>query len=132
MTFAEIETALGQRLSGMSGVPAIAWPNRSFTPGSATYLEFRHSPGERTDPVLAGGDPQQSGIVLITVVTPAGGFATAANTLAQQVADRFPKALRLTAGSGNVVISAPSSLATPFQDGSWWRQPVRVFYITET
>ncbi|MAH32273.1 MAG: hypothetical protein CMG78_09585 [Marinobacter sp.] len=132
MTFNDIEEAVGQRLEGMANVPAIAWPNRAFKPDSTAYLEFRHSPGDRVDPVLAGGDPRQTGIFLITVVAPPGKFSGAANTLAQAVADRFPKGLRLTAGSGKVVINAPSSLATPFQGGGYWRQPVRVFYITET
>lgn len=130
MTFAEIENAIGEHLAGMAGAPAIAWPNASFTP-AGTYLEFRHSPNGRFDPVIAGGYAYQIGLVLITVVVPAGGFATAANTLAQAVANRFPKALRLTAGAGKVVINAPSSVAAPFQDGAYWRQPVRVQYITE-
>lgn len=128
-TFDQIETALGQHLRGMGSTP-IAWPNQDFTP-TGTYIEFRHSPTERIDPVLAGGMPYQTGIALITVVAKAGGFATAANTLAQQIANRFPKALRLTAGSGRVIISAAPSFGTPFQDGAYWRQPVRVFYLTE-
>jgi len=131
MTFAEIENALGQRLSGMSGVPAIAWPNRKFTPGADPYLEFRHTPNGSFNPDTAGGVPYHIGLVLVTVVAPAGNFTTSANTLAQAVADRFPKGLRLTAGSGKVLINAPSSLASPFQDGAYWRQPVRISYITE-
>lgn len=130
MTFDQIEEAVGQHLAAMSQCPPIAWPNKTFTP-SGTYIEFRHSPGDRTDPVLAGGMPYQTGIFLMTAVVKAGGFATAANALAQQIADRFPKALRLTAGGGKVLISAASSLGTPFQDGAYWRQPVRVFYQTE-
>jgi hypothetical protein len=130
MTFNDIETAVGQRLQTMGSTP-IAWPNKDFTP-NGTYIEFRHSPGQIIDPVLGGGQPNQTGIFLMTVVVKAGGFNTAANTLAQQIADRFPKALRLTAGSGKVVISAASSLGPPFQDGAYWRQPVRIFYTTES
>lgn len=131
MTFSEIETAIGQHLSGMANVPPIAWPNRKFTPGTVPYLEFRHAPNGSFDPVIAGGYAYQIGLVLITVVIPANQFTTAANTLAQAIANRFPKALRLMASSGNVVINAPTSLATPFQDGAYWRQPVRISYITE-
>lgn len=130
MTFNEIETAVGQRLAGMANVPPIAWPNADFTP-SGTYIEFRHSPGTRFDDTIDATNPSQTGIFLLTVVTRSGGFNTAANTLAQQIADRFPKALRMTAGSGKVLITAPSSLAPPFQDGAYWRQPVRVSYLTE-
>lgn len=129
MTFQEIETAVGQHLRGMGSTP-IAWPNQDFTP-SGTYIEFRHSPGERFDDTVDAVGAIQTGIFLLTVVVKSGGFNTAANTLAQQIADRFPKALRLAAGGGNVVITAPSALGTPFQDGAYWRQPVSVRYITE-
>lgn len=130
MTFDQIEQAVGLQLSTLTPAYPIAWPNADFTP-NGTYIEFRHSPGERVDPVIAGGYAYQTGIFLLTVVIPAGGFATQANTIAQAIADLFPKALRIPAGSGKVVISGPSSLGTGFQDGAYWRQPVRVFYITE-
>lgn len=130
MTFDQIEVAVGQRLTGMANCPPIAWPNKDFTP-SGTYIEFRHSPGDRIGEGIQADDVRQQGIFLLTAVTKAGGFNTAANVLAQRIADRFPKALRLTAGSGKVLITAPSSLGSPFQDGAYWRQPVRVFYLTE-
>jgi hypothetical protein len=129
MTFDNIEQAIGLRLAGL-GKP-VAWPNRDFTP-NGTYIEFRHSPGARFDETIDATGPRQTGIVLLTVVTRAGGFATEANNLAQTIADLFPKALRIPAGSGKVLISAPSSLGPPFQDGAYWRQPVRVFYLTES
>jgi hypothetical protein len=130
MTFNEIETAIGQRLEGMTDCPPIAWPNKDFTP-NGTYLEFRHAPNERRDDVISGGYPFQIGIALITVVTARDSFTTTANGLAQDIADRFPKALRLTAGSGNVVINAPANLGNGFVDGVYWRQPVSISYITE-
>ncbi len=130
MTFDEIETAVGQRLAAMTDVPDIAWPNRAFDPGEK-YIEFRHSPTSRPDDVLTGGYEFQTGIFLLTAVTKAGEYSGEANGIAQDIADHFPKALRLTAGDGEVVITAPPSPATPFQDGAYWRQPVRVFYITE-
>lgn len=129
MTLDDIETAVGQYLEGMGETP-IAWPNADFTP-NGTYLEFRHAPTDTFDPVIAGGYEYDIGIFLITAVVQSGGFTGEANTLAQQVRDRFPKALRLAAGGGNVVITAPPSLGSPFQDGAYWRQPVRVQYITE-
>lgn len=130
MTVNELETAVGQRLEGMTDCPPIAWPNQDFTP-DGTYIEFRHAPNERIDETYDATGVRQTGIFLLTVVVQSGGFTTSANTIAQAIADRFAKALRLTAGSGKVVINAPSSLTTPFQDGAYWRQPVRVFYVTE-
>jgi len=131
MTFDQIETALGQRLAEMTDCPPIAWPNKSFTPSGVPYIEFRHAPVDRRDEVIGGGFPYQIGLVLMTVVVPSGAFTGTANSIAQDIANRFPKALRMSTGSGNVVINAPASLASGFQDGAYWRQPVRISYITE-
>lgn len=130
MTFDQIETAIGQHLEGMPNCPSIAWPNHDYAP-DGVYIEFRHAPTDRLDDVISGGFPYQIGIFLLTVVVPAGGFTTQANQIAQDIANRFPKALRIGTGGGNIVIYAPTSLGNGFQDGAYWRQPVRVSYITE-
>lgn len=130
MTFNEIETALGQRLEGTSGLPSIAWPNKDFEP-SGQYVEFRHTPNTRLDDTIDGAGAIQTGFAVITVVSPRNAFTNAANAMAQAIADRFTKGLRLTAGSGNVVISGPASLAAGFSDGAYWRQPITVPYVTE-
>jgi len=130
MTLDEIEQAVGEHLAALSPAPDIAWPNKDFTP-DGEYVEFRHIPNERVDPVISGGYEYQIGIFLLSAVTASGGYSGAANTLAQRVADRFPKALRLAAGGGSVVISAPARFGTPFQDGTRFRVPVEVRYITE-
>lgn len=133
MTFDEIERAIGQRLADwaytQSDLP-IAWPKQDFAP-SGTYIQFRHVPGNRVDDTISGGYPFQTGIVLLTAVLPSGGFNTSANSMAQNIADLFPKSLRLVTDGGNVLIYAPAAFGTPFQDGAYWRQPVSVFYITE-
>ena len=131
MTLDEIETAIGQRLEGMTDCPPIAWPNRDFVPTGVPYIEFRHAPTEVRDEVIGGGYPYQIGLFLMTVVVPSGGFSVTANGFAQDIADRFPKALRMAVGGGNVVINAPPSFGSAFQDGAYWRTPVRVSYITE-
>ncbi len=130
MTFNEIEAAIGKHLADMTDCPPIAWPNKDFTP-AGTYLEFRHAPNERRDDTISGGYAYQIGIALVTVVTARDGFTSEANTIAQAVADRFPKALRLTAGSGKVVINAPASPGSGFVDGVYWRQPIVINYLTE-
>jgi hypothetical protein len=126
----DIENAIGQHLAAMTDCPPIAWPNADFTP-TGTYIEFRHVPGARVDPVISGGFAYQTGIALLTVVTPAGRFAGEANAIAAQIAERFPKATRMPADGGNVVIQAPANPGTAFTDGAWFRKPVSVRYITE-
>ena len=131
MTFDQLETALGQHLEDMPACPPIAWPNKG-APGAVPYLELRNSPNTRTNPVLSGGGHNVlAGIFLVTVVAPRGAFTGPANAIAQAVADRFPKALRLPAGTGNVVITGPSEPVPGFTDGTHWRVPVRIRYTTE-
>ena len=130
ITFVDIETALGQRLETIAdGVP-VAWPNNDFVP-TGEYFEFRNVPASREDQVISGGYPYQYGIALITAVAPKGSFSNRVNELAQIIADGFPKALRLAAGSGTVLITAPASPAPAFPDGAYFRLPVRVAYLTE-
>lgn len=134
MTHQQIETALGQRLEGLPNRPPIAWPNANYDPkatGAVPYLEFVHSPVTRVDEVTSGGYERQIGLALITVVVERGKFTGNANAIAEAVALRYPKALRLVAGVGNVVINAPSEIAPGFTDGIYWRVPVRVSYVTE-
>lgn len=131
MTFAQIENALGQRLATMAAVPPIAWPNAD-APGAVPYLQVSHFPNTRTNPVLSGGGHNVlTGIFLVTVVAPRNAFTGPASTIAQAVADRFPKALHLTAGDGHVVITDPSEPVPGFTDGTYWRVPIRIRYTTE-
>lgn len=134
MTHQQIETALGQRLAGMASAPPVAWPSIDYNPtgpNAVPYLEFVHSPVARVDESNDGGFTRQIGLVLVTVVVERGKFTSAANVLAEAVAARFHKALRLVAGAGNVVINAPAEIAPGFTDGIYWRVPVRVSYVTE-
>ena len=132
MTFDDIEAAVATYLLAMADCPPIAWPNRPYTPEVGTaYIEFRHAPNTRQDDTGDGIGAIQTGLFLLTVVAPDEGGAKVANDIAQAIADRFPKTLRLTAGSGKVVFNAPASLAPPFTEGVYWRQPVRLSYVTE-
>ncbi|CAB4137308.1 Protein of unknown function DUF4128 [uncultured Caudovirales phage] len=109
----------------------IAWPNKDYD-GTVPYIEFRHVPVERVDPVISGGYAYQRGIVLLTIVVPRDVFSGDAWDIAQTISDVFPKALRLRGSTGNVVISAPANPGTGFVDGTYWRQPISISYITES
>lgn len=131
MDFKEIEQVIGQHLAGMVGVPDIAWPNKDYD-GLVPYIEFRHVPVERVDPVISGGYAYMTGIVLLTVVVSRDVFTGAAWDIAQAISARFPKALRLTGATGKVVINRPPTPGTGFVDGTYWRQPISISYITES
>ena len=147
MDFREIERLIGERLvesealrdrfltiavrlpTDSIAVP-IAWPNKDYS-GSAPYIEFRHVPTERVDPVISGGYAYERGIILLTVVVSRDQFNGDAWDVIQILSDLFPKALRLAGETGNVVINAPANPGTGFVDGTYWRQPISISYITE-
>jgi len=130
MTLQEIETALGTRLTGISPAPRIAWPNKDAAP-ALPYLEFRHVPVSIEDITLDNTGKRQLGLVLVTVVTQKDKFTTEANGLVAAVQARFLRSSRITAGAGAIVVTKHPEPVAPFQDGVYWRQPVRITYETE-
>ena len=132
MTLQEIETALGQRLAGISPAPRIAWPNKDKDHPALPYLEFRHVPVSVEDDTLDSTGRRQLGLALITVVAQEDQFTTAANGLVAAIQGQFPRGLRLNVpGSGDILIRRHVEAVAPFQDGDKWRQPVRITYETE-
>jgi hypothetical protein len=135
MTFAEIETAIGQRLADLDPAYPIAWPNKDYDPkadGAVPYIEFRHVPTLRSDDSLEGGHEYQTGIALLTVVTMRDSFSTQGNLIAGALAGLFYYGLRITTDDGFVQVMKPADPVAGFVDGVYWRQPVRVTYRTST
>ena len=132
MNFDELETALGQHLAEILNCPPIAWANKDPVSNTPPYLEVRNAPNTRENPTIDGTGPAiLTGLFLVTVVTARNVFTGPANALAQDIADHFPKTMRLVAGDGNVVIYRSTETAPGFTDGTHYRLPVRVFYTTE-
>lgn len=65
---------------------------------------------------------------MVTVVSELDAFATAGLTVAESIADRFPKALRLLITGATVLITKPSEIKQGYRDGPHWRTPVRIDY----
>jgi hypothetical protein len=132
MTPQEIETAMGQRLATISPEPRISWPNKDATP-ALPYLAFKHIPVSVEDETLDNTGRRQVGLVLVTVVAQRDSFTTGANTLAQAVADRFPRGLRLpVAGKGAILIRRWPEVVDGFHDRTGdWNVPVRISFETE-
>jgi hypothetical protein len=120
-----IETALGQALAVVPGIPSIAWPNRGAEP-SRPFVLFDHVPTVWENVTVDASEVRASGYFDASVCIAQGGFSTAANTLAQAIISAFPVGRRL----GGVCVVA----ATPLQgyfDEVGWRQPVRIEYRSE-
>jgi hypothetical protein len=130
MTFTEIDAAIKAHALTVAGAIPVSWPNKDFTPG-AEYIEIRHQPVQRIDTTGTGDNSQQDGLVLFNCTIRAGNGETRALQIADVIRAGFPKALRLAAGSGNVVITKPADPRSGFTDGSYYRMPVLVGYTTE-
>lgn len=130
MIYGEISDALKGRLLTVAGVIPVSWPGLDFVPG-AEYIEFRHAPVGRFDNTGAATVAYQEGIALITAVVKAGIGEKRVEQIADTIRAGFPMGLRITAGSGKVLITKPADPVPGFTDGAYYRLPVRVDYTTE-
>lgn len=130
MTDADVQAAIGQALAAVSVLPAIVWPNKDATP-ALPYLVFDPVPVGRISRTLAGASETASGYVLVTVVSKQNEFATIAQAIAQTIVNAFPRGLRITTTGGKVLINQPTRIMQAYDDGTHWRTPVRVEYLTE-
>lgn len=122
-----IETAFGQRLAAPEIAP-IVWANKAASPAKP-YAAVQHVPTTRDAPAIAGnGAILIRGYFMVTVVTEVNTFATLAADLAEQIAARFPMALRLTVEGRVMQITRPAQILPAFMDEADWRQPVRIDY----
>lgn len=128
MDEADISQTLGQRLAGMTDCPPIAWENKDASP-ARPYLAVEMVRVSRRAPGLSGGAVIARGFMQVTVVTAVDKWAYPAERLAQQVADRFPKALRLAGPSGGyVTVTEAPDIKQGYRDGPDWRVPVQIDY----
>ena len=121
----QIETAFGQALAAVSGVTAIAWPNRTSDP-ARPFVLFDHQPTAWLNATVDASEVRATGYVVASVCVTHGGFNTASNALAQAIIDAFPNGRRL----GGVCITAGRPLPDYF-DGVGLRRPVRIEYRSE-
>lgn len=128
MNEASIANALGQRLAAAPSLGTIVFENKDATP-ARPYLQFEVVRVNRRDETINGTSPISLGFVLVTIVSDVDKFATGATQIADSVAARFSKGLRLNvSGGGVIVIIQPPSVLQGFRDGPDWRVPVRIEY----
>lgn len=136
----DTEFVIGSHLEGIENLPPVAYQNKEFS-GEPPYIEFVHSPNTVINDTLGSGFEHRLGIFLLTIVTPRNDFTEKTNDIAESIVKRFPFGLSLRRDGDNVLydkvrretvtINGPTFIGPSFADGSYWRQPVTVFYITE-
>lgn len=127
MTPAEILSALGQRLAGMTDCPQIVWDNRTTVPTALPYLTASVVRGVTTDRGLNGGAEASDGTFVVVVVAEKNKFTTAADILAAAIKARFPMGTRVAAG---LTITGPGHVSTGYPTDTDWRVPVIIPWKT--
>ena len=122
MTPAQVQNALGQHLVTLG--KTIVFPNKTTPPPALPYLVMQATARNDIDRSLAGGAGYSEGRQFIVVVHHKDQFATAADALAYQVKQLFPKALRL----GKLTIVRSQVLGGYVTDTDY-RVPVQIDWI---
>jgi len=126
-----IRAALEVKLSGISGLPEVAWENLTYSPTTGTpFVKPRLVPTVR-EPAVRGLNPQiyYQGIFRVDCFVPEGLGPAAADDLADKIIDAFEATTDVTNGSTIVSIRyAEREQGMP--DGSFFMVPVNIgWYI---
>ena len=127
----DIRAALEVKLSGVSGLPDVAWENLNYTPTTGTpFVKPRLVPTVR-EPAVRGLNPQiyYQGIFRVDCFVPEGLGPAAADDLADKIIDAFEATTDVTNGSTIVSIRyAEREQGMP--DGAFFMIPVNIgWYI---
>ncbi len=121
---ATIFAALDTRMAAFTPATPIAWPNVSFTPGTASRLQVYHLPARASRRSIGlNGQNAYPGVYQVTVSTPDGGGGGAAYELADLVANWFPIG-SVYGGVRIVSVSCSPALSSP----GWFSVPVSITY----
>lgn len=129
MTPAEIQNALGIRLSAMDPALPVVFPNKVWRRDAQgkpilppfPYLVMQVVSRSDMDAALSGGAEYSTGQQVITVVSALDQFSNPADNVAARVKAAFPKALAL---DGIKIVS--SQVLSGYATDRDWRVPVQV------
>lgn len=130
----ELRAAFRTRLLTVTGLPAVAWENRNFTPpNNAAWIEERLLPAPSKYAAFGGngisnGTIKHSGIYQITLIVPAGSDTKAAETLVDTLVSLFRPGVRLTLSTGEITTCTLAYPSPPIQDGTGYRIPISIYY----
>ena len=126
-----IRVALEVKLSGISGLPEVAWENLSYTPTTGTsFVKPRLIPTVR-EPAVRGLNPQiyYQGLFRVDCFVPEGLGPAAADDLADKIIDAF-EATTDVSNNGTTVSIRYAEREQGMPDGSFFMVPVNIgWYI---
>lgn len=128
--FNDIQAALDNRLSSLSGGYDIAWQNIKYEPtGNATFLAPTFIPDEMLQVSLgSNGKDEMNGLYQVDVVYPAG---QGRSSVPDAIADHFKRGTVLSYNGTNVRVRSVS-IAQAITEGAYHFVPITVNFQTYT
>jgi len=129
MNDADIENAIKARIAGGGLIWPIAWPNQN-APGTVPFIALDIVPTARTDVTLDSSVPIVEGFVMARAIVQEGTSTAAANSKADQIADLFPRGLKIViAGGGTILVIKHPEPLQGFAADQKWIKPVRITFL---
>lgn len=127
-TFNNIQNALNNRLSSVTNLPTVAWPNNAFAPVQATsYVRPTFLPA-RGDLNTLAGQGRHIGLYQVDVFVQLKKGTSPLLLIADSIRDHFNAQKSLTSGSDIIFIQA-TSISSPRRIESWWSCSVEIEYL---
>lgn len=125
-----IRRVLETTLTGVAGIPSIAWENVSFNPVSnSPYVKARFAPTLR-EPAVRGLNPQMyyQGVFMVDVCVPTGLGPGEGDAIANSIVDAFDAPKDLTTNGITITIRyAERELGTI--EGAYYTIPVVIGWL---
>lgn len=134
MSNKRIRSLLEQRLKAWADARPIpvAWDNVKLTPPTGPYIRATLLPADTTSIDLEGAHRGYMGLFQLSVHVPLGNGPNTAETLAEELSELFPMALRLESGAFWVQITSPCSQYPGLTGETHYMVPVRFRYRADT
>ncbi|PHR93490.1 MAG: hypothetical protein COA78_32835 [Blastopirellula sp.] len=130
MKEADISKALRERLEAKAGLPPIVYENKDSGAVVRPRLVLTMVRGSRVDPTLTGGGTtRHTGFMQVSIVSELDQHAFPSENLADDIADHFPRGLKLAGESGGTVTISGAEIGIAYRDGPDWRLPVKIDYL---
>jgi hypothetical protein len=132
MSMAKIRAAFRTRLLTLSGLPLVAWQNRTFTPpNNAVWMKESLLPMTSLLTSFGGigvdGLLQETGIYQVTVYVPVGTETKVVEDWASLLATTFKPGV-VVVYDGLIARCESAQIAPPVQETSWFGVPVSIRY----
>ena len=131
--YKDIRAALATHLSGLSGVPAIAWENVAYTPIVGTpWIRPTVLMGQPRQAAIGDSGPnEQVGVYQIDLFYPPDQGVLPVNTMAGKIEQRFKRGTQLTYNGIRLTISK-AYISALSQESDWVQVPVNINFFAFT